>query len=130
MYRLYNHGGMLDGGVGMPFGGLWMILLLVVPMLPLAVLLKYLITQPRGSGHGQGEQEMQTPLDVLKTAYRGEISREEHLRTGTTTWKSRWNRCFKLVSGRLPQGSNTGGTLKEAQWRSSNPYPGGWSRLY
>ena len=80
MFGPYNHGWMFDGGVGMLFGGLWMILLLVVPLLLLAVLLKYLFTKPRGSGDQQGAPEMQTPLDVLKTAYaRGEISREEYL---------------------------------------------------
>ena len=68
MYGTYNHGWMFDGGVGMLLGGLWMILLLVVPLLLLAVLLKYLFTKPRGSGDQQGAPEMQTPLDVLKTA--------------------------------------------------------------
>jgi putative membrane protein len=81
MYGPYNHGWMFDGGVGMLFGGLWMILVLVVPLVLLAVLLKYLFAKPRGNGDRQGLPETQTPLDVLKAAYaRGEISREEFLR--------------------------------------------------
>lgn len=80
MFEPYDHGWMFDGGVGMLFGGLGMILFLVVLLLLLAVLLKYLFTQPRGSGDRQDDPEMQTPLDVLKTAYaRGEMSREEYL---------------------------------------------------
>jgi putative membrane protein len=80
MYGSYNHGWMSDGGVGMLFGALWMILFLVVPLLLLAVLLKYLFTKSRGSEDRQGEPAMQTPLDVLKAAYaRGEINREEYL---------------------------------------------------
>lgn len=80
MYGPYNHGWMFDGGVGMLFGGSWIILFLVVPLLLLAALLKYLFTKPRGGGDREGKPEIQTPLDALKTAYaRGEISREEYL---------------------------------------------------
>lgn len=80
MYGPYNHGWMFDGGLGMLFGGFWMILFLVIPLLLLAVLLKYLFAKPRGSGDRQSAPELQTPLDVLKTVYaRGEISREEYL---------------------------------------------------
>jgi len=79
MYGPYNHGWMFDGGIGMLFGGVWIFLFLAVPLLLLAVLLKYLFTKPRGSGR-ENAPEKQTPLDVLKTAYvRGEISREEFL---------------------------------------------------
>jgi putative membrane protein len=80
MYGPYNHGWMFDGGIGMLFGGLWMILLLAVPLLLLAVLVKYLFTKPRGNAERPGEPARHTPLDVLKEAYaRGEISREEFL---------------------------------------------------
>lgn len=80
MYGPYNHGWMFDGGFGMLFGGLWMILLLVVPLVLLAVLLKYLFSKPRRNGGVQDEPARPTPLDVLKEAYaRGEISREEFL---------------------------------------------------
>jgi putative membrane protein len=80
MYGPYNHGWMFDGGIGMLFGGLWMILILIAPLLLLAVLLKYLFTKSRGNGGRPGEPTRQTPLDVLKEAYaRGEISREEFL---------------------------------------------------
>jgi putative membrane protein len=80
MYGPYNHGWMFDGGIGMLFGGLWMIVLLVAPLLLLAVLLKYLFTKSRGNEGRPGEPTRQTPLDVLKEAYaRGEISREEFL---------------------------------------------------
>ena len=78
MYGPYNHGWMFDGGIGMLFGGLWMIVILVVPLLLLAVLLKYLFSKSRGNG--PAEPTRQTPLDVLKEAYaRGEISRDEFL---------------------------------------------------
>jgi putative membrane protein len=80
MYGPYNHGWMFDGGIGMLFGGVWMFLFLAVPLLLLAVLLKYLFTRPRGNSGRESAPEKQTPLDVLKTAYaRGEISREEFL---------------------------------------------------
>jgi putative membrane protein len=80
MYGPYNHGWMFDGGVGMLFGALWMILLLVVPLVLLAVLLKYLRSKPRRNGGRQDISASQTPLDILKTAYaRGEINREEFL---------------------------------------------------
>mgnify|MGYP001064190041 FL=1 len=74
----YNHGWMFDGGIGMLFGGLWMILILGVIFLLVAALLKYLNVKPRDNQGRSDEAEIQTPLDVLKTAYaRGEISREE-----------------------------------------------------
>lgn len=80
MYGPYNHGWMFDGGLGMLFGSVWMILFLAIPVLLLAVLLKYLLTKSRGNGGRASEPERQTPLDVLKEAYaRGEISREEFL---------------------------------------------------
>lgn len=80
MYGPYNHGWMFDGGIGMLFGGLWMILFLAIPLLLLAVLLKYLFTKSRGDGGQASEPERPTPLDVLKEAYaRGEISRDEFL---------------------------------------------------
>jgi putative membrane protein len=80
MYGPYNHGWMFEGGLGMLLGGLWMVLLLVVPLLLLAGLLKYLFSKPRGDSGRNGEPERQTPLDILKEAYaRGEIGREEFL---------------------------------------------------
>ena len=79
MYGPYTHGWMFDGGVGMLLGGLWMIVILVVPLLLLAVLLKYLFAKPRGNAGGPADPA-RTPLDVLKEAYaRGEISRDEFL---------------------------------------------------
>jgi putative membrane protein len=80
MYGPYHHGWMFDGGIGMLFGGIWMILLLAVPLLLLAVLVKYLFTKPRVNADRPGEPARQTPLDVLKETYaRGEISRDEFL---------------------------------------------------
>lgn len=80
MYGPYNHGWMFDGGFGMLFGGLWMILVLVVPLVLLAALLKYLLSKPRRNAGVQDQPARPTPLDVLKEAYaRGEISRDEFL---------------------------------------------------
>ncbi len=80
MYGPYNHGWMFDGGMGMLFGGLWMVLFLVISIALLAVLLKYLFSKSRGDGGRQPEPARQTPLEVLKASYaRGEISREEFL---------------------------------------------------
>ncbi|MDT3706532.1 MAG: SHOCT domain-containing protein [Thiobacillus sp.] len=80
MYGPYNHGWMFDGGMGMLFGGLWMILFLLIPLALLAVLLKYLFTRTRRNGSRPGEPARTTPLDVLKETYaRGEISRDEFL---------------------------------------------------
>jgi putative membrane protein len=80
MYGPYNHGWMFDGGFGMLFGGLWMILILAIPILLLAALLRYLFTKSRGDGGRESTPARQTPLDVLKEVYaRGEISREEFL---------------------------------------------------
>lgn len=80
MYGPYDHGWMLDGGFGMLFGALWMILFLVIPVALLAVLLKYLFGKSRGKVGPSDESARQTPLDVLKEAYaRGEIGREEFL---------------------------------------------------
>jgi putative membrane protein len=75
MYGPYNHGWMFDG-MGMLFGGVWMILVLVVPALLIAALLKYLLGKPRHAAAADNP----TPLDILKQAYaRGEIKREEFL---------------------------------------------------
>jgi len=80
MYGPYTHGWMFDGGFGMLFGGLWMILMLAIPILLLAALLRYLFTKSRGDGGREGAPARPTPLDVLKEAYaRGEISRDEFL---------------------------------------------------
>lgn len=80
MYDQYHHGWMFDGGIGMLFGGLWMILILGVAFLLIAALLKYLNAKSHNNVEQAAEPEMQVPLDVLKTAYaRGEIGREEFL---------------------------------------------------
>ena len=79
MYGPYGHGWMFDGGMGMLLGGVWMILILVVPLLLIAALVKYLLGKPR---HPAPERagDNPTPLDLLKQAYaRGEIQREEFL---------------------------------------------------
>ena len=62
----YNHGWMFDGGIGMLFGGLWMILILGVIFLLVAALLKYLNVKPRDNQGRSDGAEIQTPLDVLK----------------------------------------------------------------
>lgn len=107
MYGPFNHGWMFDGGGGMLFGFLWMVLIWAIPLLLLAALLKYLFTRSNGRRKaatdeliepdiqvGPGEPNVtdkqaplagkeagaQTPLDILKAAYaRGELSRGEFL---------------------------------------------------
>lgn len=83
MYGPYNHGWMFDGGIGMLFGGLWMILAWGIPFLLIVALLKYLFVKPWRNSGREGRQEVQVPLmplDILKETYaRGEISREEYL---------------------------------------------------
>lgn len=79
MYGPYDHGWMFGGG-GMLLGGLWMILVLAIPLLALFALLKYLFSRPRGNGDGGNRRENDSPLDILKEAYaRGDIGREEYL---------------------------------------------------
>jgi len=108
MYGPYNHGWMFDGGVGMLFGGLWMILFLVVPLLLLAVLLKYLFTKSRAAGTGKASRKCKRRLMCSRQPTRAEKSVAKSIsRNGTTSWKSRLSRCFKPVSGPLPQGSDT-----------------------
>lgn len=80
MYGPYNHGWMFDGGFGMLFGGLWMILFWAVPILLIVALLKYLFAKPRDRDDLKVRPEQKTPLDILKEAYaRGEINRDEYL---------------------------------------------------
>lgn len=80
MYGPYNHGWMFDGGIGMFLGGLWMMLIWVVPVLLVAALLRYLFTRPRHHAGQERAQERPSALDLVKEAYaRGEISREEFL---------------------------------------------------
>lgn len=80
MYGPYNHGWMLDGGMGWMFGGVWMILVVAVPLLLIAALLKYLLGKPRHPAATDPGAHSATPLDTLKQAYaRGEIKREEFL---------------------------------------------------
>ena len=80
MYGPYNHGWMFDGGIGMLFGGLWMLLMWGIPLLLIIALLKYLFNKPRGRDGNEVQPEQKTPLDLLKETYaRGEISRDEYL---------------------------------------------------
>ncbi len=80
MYGPYSHGWMFDGMGGMLFGGLWMILIWLVPLLMIIALLKYLLGKPSAKGEPEPGSEQKTPLDILKEAYaRGEIGREEYL---------------------------------------------------
>lgn len=80
MYGPYNHEWMFDGGVGMLFGGLWMILMWGIPLLLIIALLKYLLTRPQDRGGREDAPKLKTPLDILKEAYaRGEIGRDEYL---------------------------------------------------
>ena len=80
MFGPYNHGWMFDGGFGMLFGALWMILFWGIPFLVIVALLKYLFAKPRDRDGSEVPPEAKTPLDILKEAYaRGEISRDEYL---------------------------------------------------
>jgi putative membrane protein len=80
MYGPYNHGWMFDGGFGMLFGGLWMVLIWGIPFLLIVALLKYLFVKPRDTLDHAGEPDRKPPLDILKEAYaRGEVNREEYL---------------------------------------------------
>lgn len=80
MYGPYTHGWMFEGGIGMLFGTLWLVLFLVLPVALLAVLLKYLFGRPRARNEAAPAPPNQAPLDVLKERYaRGEIDRAEFL---------------------------------------------------
>ena len=80
MYGPFNHGWMFDGGFGMLFGALWMILFWGIPFLLIVALLKYLFAKPRDKDGSEARAEQKTPLDILKETYaRGEISRDEYL---------------------------------------------------
>jgi len=80
MYGPDSHGWMFDGMGGMLFGGLWMVLVWLVPLLMIIALLKYLLGKPSGKGESEAGPEQKTPLDILKEAYaRGEIGRDEYL---------------------------------------------------
>lgn len=98
MYGPYQHGWMNDGGPGMVFGILWMILVWGIPLLLLAALLKYLFTRRHGSESKKNVPDEliepqipivpesspvadeRTPLEIIKSAYaRGELSRGEFL---------------------------------------------------
>jgi putative membrane protein len=80
MYGPYNHEWMFDGGFGMLFVGLWMILVWGIPLLLAVALLKYLFAKSRGKADFNGAPEQKAPLDILKEAYaRGEIGRDEYL---------------------------------------------------
>ncbi|MGE5320473.1 MAG: SHOCT domain-containing protein [Hyphomicrobiaceae bacterium] len=80
MYGPYTHGWMFDGGIGMVFGILWMLMIWGIPLLLVIALLKYLFARPRGTAGGEIPAQPKTPLDILKETYaRGEISRDEYL---------------------------------------------------
>ncbi|MHB0974201.1 MAG: SHOCT domain-containing protein [Thiobacillus sp.] len=80
MFGPYNHGWMFDGGFGMLFGALWMILFWSIPVLLVVALLKYLVVKPRDKAGRDAQPEHKTPLDILKEAYaRGDINRDEYL---------------------------------------------------
>ena len=80
MYGPFNHGWMFDGGFGILFGVMWMILVMGIPFLLIVALLKYLFAKPRGKNATEARPEPKIPLDILKEAYaRGEIGREEYL---------------------------------------------------
>lgn len=80
MYGPYDHGWMFGGGMGMMFGGIWMILSWIVFLLLIIALLKYLFSKPQGGSHPASRPGEKTAIDLLKEAYAlGEISREEYL---------------------------------------------------
>ncbi|MES2370254.1 MAG: SHOCT domain-containing protein [Pseudomonadota bacterium] len=80
MYAPYNHGWMFDGGFGLLFGSIWMLLMWGIPLLLVIALLKYLFFRPRDKGGLDIRPEQKTPLDILKETYaRGDIGRDEYL---------------------------------------------------
>lgn len=80
MYGPYDYGWMHGGGMGMMFGGFWMILIWVILLLLIVALLKYLFSKPLGQGGPEIRPEKKTALDILEEAYaRGNIGREEYL---------------------------------------------------
>ncbi len=79
MYGPYTHNWMFDGGFGLLFGGLWMLLMWGIPLLLVIALLKYLFARPRDKADPETRPEPKAPLDILKEAYaRGDISRDEY----------------------------------------------------
>ena len=80
MYGAYGHGWMFDGGVGMVFGILWMLVIWAIPLLALFALVKYLFSATRRrEAEPVRPPAEKTPLDLVKEAYaRGEISRDEY----------------------------------------------------
>lgn len=80
MYGPYNHGWMFDGGFGLLFGGVWMLLMWGIPLLLVIALLKYLFFRPHDKHSPDMRPEQKTPLDILKESYaRGDLSRDEYL---------------------------------------------------
>lgn len=79
MYGPYEHAWMWSGGVGLLFGGLWLLLMWGVPVLVIVALLKYLFGKSPAN-RASNEPVPKTALDILKEAYaRGDIDRQEFL---------------------------------------------------
>ena len=76
----HSHDWMFNEVGIMLFGGLWMVLVWLVPLLMIIVLLKFLLGKHSGKGESEAGPEQKAPLDILKRAYaRGEIGRDEYL---------------------------------------------------
>ncbi|MHB1075899.1 SHOCT domain-containing protein [Thiobacillus sp.] len=71
---------MFDGGFGLLFGVVWMLLMWGIPLLLVIALLKYLFFRPHDKGGPDIRPEQKTSLDILKESYaRGDLSRDEYL---------------------------------------------------
>ena len=80
MYGPYHHSWMFDGGFGLLFGGVWVLLMWGIPLLLVIALLKYLFFRPHDKSSPDIRPEQKTPLDILKESYaRGDLSRDEYL---------------------------------------------------
>ncbi len=78
MYGPYDHSWMFGGG--MLLGGLWVLLLWIIPLLVILALLKYLFAKHGKQSEPESKQAPPSALELLKQSYaRGEISREEYL---------------------------------------------------
>ena len=67
-----------EGGYGMFFGPLFMILILAATVAAIVFLVRWLSGARRGFGPASLTPPVQTPLDILKGRFaKGEISKEE-----------------------------------------------------